>query len=110
LNDAEIYIDGFHRFTPQELLVIEELLKKCKRVSVTLTMDEITGYQVPELDLFYQTKDTYQKLVKISQENNILIDDPVVFQPENGQFKDRPAFFHLEENRSEEHTSELQSR
>lgn len=98
LNDAEIYIDGFHRFTPQELLVIEELLKKCKRVSVTLTMDEITGYQVPELDLFYQTKDTYQKLVKISQENNILIDDPVVFQPENGQFKDRPAFFHLEEN------------
>src|SRR5699024_6341434 len=98
LNDAEIYIDGFHRFTPQELLVIEELLKKCKRVSVTLTMDEITGYQVPELDLFYQTKDTYQKLVKISRENNILIDDPVVFQPENGQFKDHPAFFHLEEN------------
>src|SRR5699024_2815142 len=37
LNDAEIYIDGFHRFTPNELHVVETLLKKCKRVTVALT-------------------------------------------------------------------------
>src|SRR5699024_6005898 len=54
LNDAEIYIDGFHRFTPQELQVIETLLKKCKRVTVALTMDQ-TAQVLSELDLFYQT-------------------------------------------------------
>src|SRR5699024_1273114 len=49
LNDAEIYLDGFHRLTPQELLVVEELLKKCKRMSITLTMDEFVEGHVSEL-------------------------------------------------------------
>src|SRR5690625_6542869 len=39
LDDAEIYLDGFHGFTPQELLVVEALLKKCKCVTITLTVD-----------------------------------------------------------------------
>src|SRR5699024_3205681 len=37
LNDAEIYFDGFHRFTPNELQVFEILLKTCKQVTVSLT-------------------------------------------------------------------------
>src|SRR5690625_1427883 len=40
LEDAEIYFDGFHRFTPQELHVIDVLMKKCKRVNVSLNMNK----------------------------------------------------------------------
>src|SRR5699024_9119925 len=98
LNDAEIYLDGFHRLTPQELLVVEELLKKCESVSVTLTMDEMVNKQVPELDLFYQPKDTYRNLSEIAHKNNISIEDPLVFHPEDGKFKNEPVFCHLEEN------------
>src|SRR5699024_10135134 len=98
LNDAEIYLDGFHRLTPQELLVVEELLKKCKRVSVTLTMDEMTGNQLQELDLFYQTKDTYGKLLDITRKNHISVEDPTIFQPSQSKFKNQPVFRHLEQH------------
>ena len=99
LNDAEIYLDGFHRLTPQELLVVEELLKKCKRVSVTLTMDEYKNNQhISELDLFYQTKDTYRNVSEIARKNNIPINESVHVHPENNEFISHPVFRHLEEN------------
>src|SRR5699024_3873751 len=40
LQDAEYYIDGFHRFPPKELNIITELLKAGKRMTVALTLDE----------------------------------------------------------------------
>ena len=69
LNDAEIYFDGFHRFTPQELQVIEALMKKCKRVTIALTVDNPEGQILSELDLFYQTTETYHSLRAIAEEN-----------------------------------------
>src|SRR5699024_4889155 len=39
LVNAEIYIDGFHRFTPQELQVVEALMNKCKTVNVSLVLE-----------------------------------------------------------------------
>src|SRR5690625_2706177 len=128
LNDAEVYIDGFHNFTPIELSVIETLMKKCKQVTVLLTVDQPTE-EKSDLDLFYKTSETYHTLQSIAQENNINIEETITLQPENGRFKERPYFLHLEQHfnetpspayqgqvpiklaeRSEEHTSELQSR
>ena len=31
LKNAEIYIDGFHSFTPQEYMIIEQLMKHCPK-------------------------------------------------------------------------------
>src|SRR5690625_2685742 len=62
LEDAEIYIDGFHGFTPLELQVIATLMNKCKRITVALTMDPLMTETSSELDLFYQTTNTYQSL------------------------------------------------
>lgn len=98
LSNAEIYIDGFHRLTPQELLVVEKLLQTCKRVTVTLTTDDTSSGPVPELDLFYQTKDTYQNVAAITRENHIPVEEPVMLHPEKGKFNNRPVFRHLEEN------------
>ncbi|GAA0596457.1 helicase-exonuclease AddAB subunit AddB [Virgibacillus siamensis] len=98
LEEAEIYLDGFHRFSPKELLVVEELLKKCHSVTVALTTDIPAAEGVSELDLFYQTKETYQNLRAIAQENGIRIDDPVLMDTKNGKFRDRPYFQHLEQN------------
>ena len=53
LKEAEIYIDGFYSFTPQEYRVMTELMKHCKRVTISLTTDEIIYESAPdELDLF----------------------------------------------------------
>src|SRR5699024_11817278 len=72
LNDAEIYIDGFHHFTPIELSVIETLIKKCKQFTVLLTVDQ--PFEIKsDFDLFYKTSETYNELKLITEENNINI-------------------------------------
>src|SRR5690625_4371689 len=96
LDDAEIYVDGFHRFTPQELHIIEILMKRSKRVTIALTTDESSNINISELDLFYQTTETYQTLQSIAHENQIEIEESVVLEQANGQFKERPYFAHLE--------------
>lgn len=95
LNDAEIYIDGFHRFTPLELKVIETLMKKCRKTTVVLTMDPEKTQILSELDLFYQTTQTYHSIQEVAKENGILIEEVVQDGPK-GRFKDRQSFAHLE--------------
>lgn len=95
LKDAEVYLDGFHQYTPNELQVVEALLKKCKTVTVVLTLDD--PYEVlTELDLFYQTKETFHELKQICEANDIPLVEHLHYLPEEGRFKDRPSFIHLE--------------
>jgi len=96
LSDAELYFDGFHRFTPQELSVIETLMKRCKHMTIALTIDPESLTAVSELDLFYQTSETYHTLKDIAEVNGISIEAPIILSPANGRFKDRPYFDHLE--------------
>jgi ATP-dependent helicase/nuclease subunit B len=41
LSDTDIWVDGFTDFTPQEMMVLKELLKKGCQVTVTLTCDQL---------------------------------------------------------------------
>lgn len=96
LKDATIYIDGFHRFTPQEFYVIEALMKHAKDVKITLITNELSE-ATNELDLFYQTKRTYETLLDIAQTEQIDIKDPIYLSP-NRRFVHNEAFRHLEQN------------
>src|SRR5690625_5719241 len=53
LEDAEIYFDGCHRFTPQELHVSHVLRKKCKRGTVALNMNKTHEDDVTDMDVIY---------------------------------------------------------
>ncbi|WP_340003171.1 helicase-exonuclease AddAB subunit AddB [Oceanobacillus sp. FSL K6-0127] len=97
LKDAEIYIDGFHSFTPNELVVVEALMKQCHSVTITLAVDNPND-TISELDLFHQTSETYHILKQIAYENYVMVDETIVMHPANGRFKDRPYFAHLEQN------------
>src|SRR5690606_3119049 len=98
LEGAEIYFDGFHRFTPKELVVVETLLKKCERVTVTLTVDDADNTELTDMDLFHQTKETYQVLRQIAEANAIEVESNIVLDPIDGIFHDKPYFAHLERN------------
>ncbi|MET3683416.1 ATP-dependent helicase/nuclease subunit B [Alkalibacillus flavidus] len=95
LRDATIYIDGFHRFTPQEYYVIEALMRHAKDVKIALTYDG-RGQGLGELDLFYQTKTTYETLAEIAEQAEVSVRDSVMLYPDERRFKGNPAMNHLE--------------
>jgi ATP-dependent helicase/nuclease subunit B len=63
LKNAEVYIDGFYSFTPLELMIIDQLIGACKRVTIALPVDNNYKEEQPdELHLFRMTGETCQSL------------------------------------------------
>ncbi|KYC63057.1 helicase-exonuclease AddAB subunit AddB [Heyndrickxia coagulans] len=93
LQDAEIYIDGFHTFNPQEYLVIGELLKKCRRVTVALTTDRaFRGRQPDDLYLFRMPGEAYAHIYELARafqietEEDVALYEPARFRHESLRF------------------------
>ncbi|SDK95154.1 helicase-exonuclease AddAB subunit AddB [Natronincola ferrireducens] len=63
LENAEVWIDGFHTFTPQTFRVIEKLLLKVREVYITFTM-ELKGKEWDK-NLFHVSQNTYLKIKKM---------------------------------------------
>lgn len=97
LRGAEIWLDEFSSFIPQQYGIIEELLKKCSRVNITLTMDY--GNVPYDDDIFSVTKNTEKRIMKIAQDNNVKIDKPVNLNKRPfHRFKESPELGFLEKN------------
>ena len=77
LDDSIIYIDEFVGFTTQEYKVIEEILKKAKKVTFTVCTDELNEKGLPENDVFYTNKQTIKKLLKHAKNINNKIEEPL---------------------------------
>jgi ATP-dependent helicase/nuclease subunit B len=98
IKDADVYIDGFHTFAPQELEVIKGLLKHCARVNVLLTLEEPCENKiVDELSLFCMTSKTYQKVYQLAKELQQPIQAPVLLT-EQRRFTQSPSLAHLEKH------------
>lgn len=97
IQNAQIYVDGFHSFTPQEVLVLQELMKHCQSTTVCLTGDQEYNETPPhELDLFQLPGNTYRYLYKIANEFNLDILNPILLTGKP-RFENSPALLHLEE-------------
>ncbi len=98
-DEAEIWVDEFSSFTPQEYKVLEKLMIKSKRMNITLTTDCLNSTNdVDSTDVFLPTKNTEEKLLKIIQENNIKYDKPVALKcTPCYRFKDSEELQHLEQ-------------
>lgn len=95
LKDAEIYIDGFHSFTPQEYMVIKELMKHCNRVTIALTSNESRFETGPdELDLFRLTSEACYSITELAKAEGIENEEPILLS-EQQKWK-QPSLQHLE--------------
>lgn len=97
---AEIWIDGFAGFTPQENKIIGSLLLKAKRVTISLCADTLEGESASEeTDIFSAVKGAYGKLVRLARELGVEV-EPSLFlgQPSLPRFQDSPELAHLEKN------------
>ncbi len=66
LAGAEVWVDGFFGFTPEEYRVLCAVIERAGRVHVALCLDDREGLlDYPENALFRPTLDTYARLLEI---------------------------------------------
>jgi ATP-dependent helicase/nuclease subunit B len=97
-DDAEIWIDEFASFTPQEYKILEKLFQKTCRINVTLCSNTIeNSFDKDSTDVFSPIKNTEEKLTRIISENNIKYEKPVALDGKNPyRFTGRDELRHLE--------------
>ncbi|AWI03257.1 helicase-exonuclease AddAB subunit AddB [Clostridium drakei] len=97
-DEAEIWIDEFSSFTPQEYKVLDRLMDKTKRINITLCTDYLDCSLVDNrTDVFLPTKSTEEKILKIVLEKNIKYDKPIALKCSPCyRFKDTKELQHLE--------------
>jgi ATP-dependent helicase/nuclease subunit B len=98
IRGAQIWVDGFHGFTPQEFLVLRELMQQASKLTVSLTLDRSYPYgdQLNELELFHPTAVTYIKLRGIAEELGIDVWDELLEPAVLPRFEESPVLAHLE--------------
>lgn len=96
-KDAEIWVDEFTTFTPQQLEVLRVLAKQCKNVNITLCSDGEIQFIEGETDIFDVIKNTENRILKIMSEDNISYKEPVNLNKKNiYRFKDSKELGHIE--------------
>lgn len=96
-NGAEIWIDEFTTFTPQQLEVLKVLAKQCKNMNITLCSDGEIGFTEGETDIFDVIKNTENRILKMMQENNISYKEPVNLNKKDiYRFKESRELGHIE--------------
>ncbi|MCG0277326.1 MAG: helicase-exonuclease AddAB subunit AddB [Thermanaeromonas sp.] len=100
LKEAEIWLDGFSSFTPQEYKVLEGLLKAARRVHITLCVDpQDLETPLAEGDPFYTPKETFKKLQNLAGHLNVPLEPMTVLEQEiPPRFAEAPILAWVEKN------------
>ena len=99
-DGAEIWIDSFADFTPQEYKVIGSLLKKAERINMSLCTDSLNVDGTSgDLDVFRAAKNAYRKLSRIAGQEGVKTEEPVYLDGEPiFRFRESLELSHLEKN------------
>jgi ATP-dependent helicase/nuclease subunit B len=96
VRSAEIWIDGFHGFTPREYEVIARLMQNARRVSIALCVDRMyePGESLDELNPFHPTAVTMLRLMEIAAQYGIELEDKLLLggSPERIDFLSHERF------------------
>ena len=97
---AEVWVDGFTGFTPQEYRVLQNLMLVSVRVNVALCCDPaVLEEPLDEQELFYGTHQTCDILTRLAERNGVEIEEPCLLNgADQGRFHRRPALAYLEEH------------
>ena len=104
LKDSVVVLDGFTGFTPVQNRVLGQLLKICRKVTVTVTIDQREDpYQLKhKYQLFTLSKQMVTGLVHIAAEENIEVEPPVQLYGNRVEvpvrFRENPPLAFLEQN------------
>ncbi len=105
LRNSTLALDGFAGFTPSQMKVLEELMKICPRIWITVTLDAgVSPYgEIHEHELFAVSRRLVQGVsaaaMRAYREGSGMIEPPVVLGKEGcPRFRREGALAHLERN------------
>ena len=108
LSKAEIWVDSFRGFNPQEMAVLAALIKHCSRVTVALTLDRddiptrSTRFLLAQGRLsnlqFYPSAVACQQLKQQAAMLNLPVEVQLLTPGTTSRFSSSPELRHLEEN------------
>jgi ATP-dependent helicase/nuclease subunit B len=97
---AEIWLDGFAGFTPQEYGIVGKLLRKAARVNVSLCTDSLEDDRNTDgTDIFSAVKRAFGRFKRLAGEYGAEVEPPV--RLDGGlppRFRGSPELAHLERN------------
>ena len=98
-DGAEVWIDEFTTFTPQQLEIIRILAKKCKNINITLCGEASTAEASGETDIFDVIRNTENRILKIMEEDNIGYMEPIDLNEKYPyRFKNSNTLRHIEKH------------
>lgn len=99
-DGAQIWIDGFSGFTPQEFEVIAKLMQKAEKINITICTDILEDEGTDDLsDVFSSSKRVYRKFMTIARNNSIPVFPPIALNSQTlPRFKDSAEIASLEAN------------
>ena len=101
LKNSTVVLDGFTGFTPVQNHLLYELLKHCRKVMVTVTMDERENpyiYMHP-YQLFALSKQMVSSLIELAKQARVEIENPIeLYEKPVWRFQKNPALAYLERN------------
>lgn len=79
LKNCVMFIDGFTGFTPVQYTLLRELLKVCRDVYITVTIDRDADPFMPSesFDLFHMSKCFIKKCMQAAKDSSVTADDVV---------------------------------
>lgn len=95
LQGAEVWIDGFSWFNPQEAAVVAKLFETAARVTVTLSLDENLDEQQSPTALFHRQWNTRRKLLDMARNMGVEVEEVVL--EETKRFT-APVLKHMEKH------------
>ncbi|NLK96053.1 MAG: helicase-exonuclease AddAB subunit AddB [Clostridiales bacterium] len=99
-DDAEIWLDEFTTFTPQQMEIIRKLSKRCRNINISLCIDTLTNGKGNQItDIFNVTKNTENRILALMKEENIKYLEPINLNiNENNRFSNSKELSFLEKS------------
>jgi len=76
-QNCDIYLDEFVGFTTQEYHILRKLMKISKSITITICADNLEENTNPDHDIFYANKQTASRLIKMAEDEDIIIEEPI---------------------------------
>lgn len=100
MKGSKLWVDGFHGMTPTEYEALAALISYCDEVTIALTLDRHYAPDEPldELNLFYQTAETYQAITRLAMQQGIAVEQPLLLDGALPRFTGSPELAFIEAN------------